>query len=140
MKDQKHAEMIKSWIKRMRYVETRMPFELEVPYNFFGERGFIDLVVRVGNYELLFEFKTQIDDLGKTLRQFKRMMMFYPKCRGLVRCYHSMLILLDTPENEATIRKYQEMLDGLNIRLYNPNSQKTRMLEVAAPSRREGGF
>jgi len=139
MKDEGHAEMIRSWIGRMRYVERKIPFELEVPYNFFGERGFIDLVVRAENHELLFEFKTQIDDLGKTIRQFKRMTTSYPKCRGLARRYGSMLILLDTPENEAILRKYHEMLDGLNIRLYDPRSQETRALEAATPTPPGGG-
>lgn len=151
MKDQKHAEMVKSWVKP--YIVAKIPFEMEVPYNFFGERGFVDLVVHGNHYELLYEFKTQIDDLGETIRQFKRMATFYPKCsRSSFKPYRSMLILLDTPENTSIFFKYCEMFNGMVVCFYDPQRVRITYLKsadgqvlnpdgksVVAPSRREGG-
>lgn len=80
-KDSKHAELVqefKQYWKEKTEDSKEILSELEVPYNYYGERGFIDLKIEeFQNNKLekcmLFEMKTSLQDIGETTRQFKRM-------------------------------------------------------------------
>ena len=66
MRDRKHAEMIRAYIDRFALEN----YQTEVPYNYYGSRGFVDLVV-IGKKVKLVEFKTRLDDIGEIIRQVK---------------------------------------------------------------------
>lgn len=78
MKDWKHFQMQKDIIK---IFEKWGDVELEVPYNHFGERGFVDVYILPDSKSncVLMEIKTKIDDFGATLRQYKKMVQYVPK-------------------------------------------------------------
>ena len=75
--------------------------EIESPYNYYGDRGFVDLVVyserirptKIGDYTFgghiyanltLWEMKTTLVDIGQTLRQIHKARLYFPKARDSV--------------------------------------------------------
>lgn len=169
MKDQKHAEMLNAYAKWYRGTYKGngydVELEIEVPFNHYGERGFIDLlakrivplrdstrkIVDIDIFYDLCELKTHIDDLGETIRQVKRAKEFFPLTRGLLKSHcFAWLVLLETHENRCCVTENEELFKVARIdevRFFRPstNSVRTAISLISqrlavAPSRRvEGG-
>lgn len=114
LKDKKHAEMIQSWVRN----HPNSSYKFEVPFNYFGERGFVDLISDEVN---LYSFKTEIVDLGETLRQFNRMKEFYPKyVHAAPIHFTSRLVMLHSPENIGIFSQFKEAFDNIDVTFYDP--------------------
>lgn len=132
-----------------RYPEYKMPLvsdihqavddhyfiDREVPYNFYGFKGWVDCVVilkgipnRCPNVVFLTELKTQLLDIGETIRQVKRMNDYFLKgcttIKGLKVSLseqdvcHSKLIILDTQDNVNTFQKYRTLFNGVHTQFW----------------------
>lgn len=76
-KDEKHKNMINGFIGRFDPSKYKI-FETEYKFNYYGDRGYIDLLVvdeindsGFSRWVNIYEFKTQILDVGDTIRQVK---------------------------------------------------------------------
>lgn len=99
MSDKKHAELLSKFMdwKKKYYKKGKTKGKkkivkclTEVPYNYYGDRGFVDLVFRTRNeyddgmflrYITLYELKTDLDDIGRAIRQVKKQKRYFPKDR-----------------------------------------------------------
>ncbi len=130
IKDEKHAKMITEYIKfiklkREEFGLEEWEFETEVPYNYYGDRGYVDLIVIEKNKfdfgyhkKYLFEFKTEIRDVGEMLRQFKRMKKYYPKTDDDMSEYSFNIFVLVNDKNINTILDNIEYIGEKFIKLY----------------------
>lgn len=169
MRDKKHAEMMRAyveWYRNTYKVEDThdVEVEIEVPFNWYGERGFVDLLAKrtipvyapfVGrNPEIkiigkdcfydICELKTRIEDLGETIRQIRRAKEFFPLARGLLKSHcFGWLVLLDISDNRRCFKENEELLKaaGIETRFFDPSSSRvgSTWSPPIAPSRREGG-
>lgn len=114
--DLKHAKMIKVVLKEYSSCHS---FEVESPFNYYGERGFVDLAqLEITNaimpngertrWQLtLWEMKTKLEDVGQTLRQIHKAKKYFLKARKSINgikipidiYLQSRLVFLDTLEN-----------------------------------------
>lgn len=118
MRDHKHAAMIRHWLSLNG--QSAQKYEVEVPYNYYGSRGFIDLVMHFkGGTHHIIEFKTKIEDFGATIRQIKQAREFYPKTVGIQhQDIVQMLILLDTIENRGIYKENAKILEDSFIHVF----------------------
>lgn len=150
VKDEKHADMINAYIEmHEKYSGSaiRVNFEYEVPFNYYGNRGWVDLVQHQSNdITMLIEFKTKLLDIGETLRQYKNMKEFYPKYKPAKppREYISQLIILDTHENREIFFKNKRLFKGINVvffdmkkGLISPARAKKQMYGNAAQKKKK---
>ncbi len=73
-KDEEHKNMIKCFIE-YNYSSGYKLFETEYKFNYYGDRGYIDLLTVDKNdppWVSIYEFKTDILDVGDTIRQVKK--------------------------------------------------------------------
>ena len=73
-KDEEHKNMIKCFIE-CNYSSDYKLFETEYKFNYYGDRGYIDLLTVDKNdppWVSIYEFKTGILDVGDTIRQVKK--------------------------------------------------------------------
>ncbi len=117
----------------------KLKFDTEVPYNHYGDRGFIDLLIttkRRGKIERkhMIEFKTEIRDLGEMLRQFKKMEKYYPEADedgkdewfDRKKRYIPLLMVKKTSKNNRILienRDYIGLKSFNSIRLWNPDDK-----------------
>jgi hypothetical protein len=149
VKDEVHAKFLSNFYDTHKALgsETRA-FETEVPYNYFGDRGIIDFVDYWINrtYNLsdlsdlepsnpglldflqLYELKTELLDIGETIRQVKKAKLFFakgfegnidhlkfnpaPEHKLIVR---SSLVILKTEKNISDLQKYCTSFESANI-------------------------
>ncbi len=75
IKDKKHANLMKLFIKQYGWFTHQKGVKTDVEYifNYYGDRGSIDLInFYKSNIIEIYEFKTQIEDIGEVIRQLKR--------------------------------------------------------------------
>lgn len=116
--DEVHAIMIKELLTFFK--ENLNDFESEVPYNFYGNRGSVD-IVEYGDINILgishhylrmYELESRILRLEELIRKLKDRMEYFPRCfekeRGLPKVgeIHLFLLLLGTIENWMVVDKY----------------------------------
>lgn len=121
--------------------------EIEAPYNYFGERGIVDLAFYHNgadwgtNRLVLREFKTEIVDIGETIRQIKKAHKYFALANthvGRIRIIKenleilSILILADTPKNREDLEKYDTLLS--NLRDFNCQLMDDSGLCILAPA------
>lgn len=126
MKDKRHADMVNKVVNILRN-NTNNILEVEQPYNYFGDRGVIDLAWALpwsGCWCIrLIEFKTEIVDLGETIRQIKKASKYYPLSNNTVNgviipsdnlVVQNVLVIADTEQNINKIIEYKNMLASIN--------------------------
>lgn len=74
--DRKHRELMTKYIEHIEnsYKEhfPNMKFDVEKPYNFYGSRGFIDVLFTTGMTTSICEVKPVLNNLGETIRQLRK--------------------------------------------------------------------
>lgn len=157
--DEKHAQFLQSFysFKQKQFekfsLSEKPALEMEAPFNYYGERGSVDLAVYwkpktyihhwknlkdesknedwiyTGNKFILYELKTEIVNLGETIRQVKKAHEFFaksvthvgetkiddtysPSAREHLFSVDSYLILLDTEQNIDFLMKNRLMFEG----------------------------
>ena len=135
-KDSNHAELVqefKQYWQGKTDDSKKILSELEVPYNHYGERGFIDLKIEeFQNNELercmLFELKTSLQDIGETTRQFKRMREYFPESENIDHNKtKAHLIILDNSDNREVIEKNRDYFGDYTY-LFNLKNHETNTL------------
>lgn len=118
-RDQEHAELIEEFLQLEEW-QNPEEYKIEEPYNYYGERGFIDLLIIMKGTYYLFEFKTELRDIGETIRQVKKMGKYYPKEKDLSsESIHSYLVVKDTEENRKRIWKHRNLFKDIFVALLN---------------------
>lgn len=136
----KHDDMIKDFIDLLEACPEFKPksitgdtvncvkIETEVPFCHYGFRGVVDVVqsLESGSTKCacLFELKTKLLDIGKTVRQVKLAMEYFPKCnRTKYTQFLFTLVILGTKSNIEAIERYNNMFpfgDNFNIYIFFP--------------------
>jgi len=145
--DEKHAELqdrIETMLEDRGGLEV---LETESYYNNYGERGWVDIVVKEGDNVLhLIEVKHKIRDLGKTIRQVKRAEKNYPESFEEKKKVYNLkgeLIVESSDHNISILSKYDKLIksSGIPIYLYkndritvynNPNKTKLNNTQVCS--------
>ena len=84
IRDEKHATIVQDFVKRFMTKKWTV-VGYEIPYNYFGNRGFIDVLLKKQfqreSQFIVAEIKTEIVDVGATLRQIEKSRQFLLKAR-----------------------------------------------------------
>lgn len=119
MSDVQHRKLVKQIIQETRAKQLeghKYKYDCEVPYNNFGNRGFVDLIIEsrtivqdefTSEYFAIIEAKPVLDDLGHTIRQLRGARAAYKK--GLM-----VLAVYLTKHNLDFIEENFEILATLN--------------------------
>jgi len=112
--DEVHARLMKLFLTEKRGCQ------IEVPFNYYGSRGFIDVLedLRPARNEVhLFELKPNLSqDIGEMIRQLKGYKEFYPKAAcDESATYLMFLVSYATDENIGIIEKYKELFIAAQI-------------------------
>jgi len=99
MKDEKHSKLLRRII-----IDFPFDAKTEEPYNYYGERGFIDLVFL--NKKIVIELKATMEDFGESLRQIKKALKFYPKTIGDTKEWTGWLVF---DANNEILEKLEEL-------------------------------
>lgn len=116
-------------------VDDHYFIDIEIPYNFYGFKGWVDLVEIIKgipnvckNVVFLTELKTQLQDIGETIRQVKRMNDYFLKGCTIIKglkvnlseqdTCHSKLIILDTQDNIDIFQKYRTLFNGIHTEFW----------------------
>lgn len=137
-KDKIHAKMINEYIKFEKNIAISLKFKspifyIEKPYNYFGTRGYIDLIeinydfpdfikefmIRT-NKEVIFdysliEFKNKIEDIGEMFRQCNNAITYFEEDNKEFKQFKSKffrLIINFTPENMRLIKDNLELFNS----------------------------
>jgi len=142
--DSNHADMVQKFKRKIRYFEDSEQydkyddsFELEVPYNYYGNRGYADLLRReyerkkenVDDWTLLrivaYEMKTSIQDVGETTRQVKKMDKYLPESEEFPEGkFESVLVILDTEENREIVKENIDYFEGIDTRFFDLDGEE----------------
>lgn len=130
VKDSEHAQMVVKWIEKL---ESRLPEGKELIYKSEAPCSgyYIDLVVKGTHSDYLYEFKTEIEDIGEILRQLRKYEDKWPnegkRKEDFEKEFHYssdyhlavVLIALDTERNRKHLKKYGKLFKDFRIGLYN---------------------
>ena len=137
--DRKHAILMREYIENC----EQNNFEIvscETPYNHYGERGFIDLILRKSNnhskicYWKLCEFKPMLFDLGETIRQIHRSKEYFFKDQkkllnqGFSNIIEFPLSLEANKTNLSVCLKYLELLRDINIEFFSTDTKLAQQI------------
>jgi len=118
MNDKRHRELVNSFLG---YVKKRnLKYDVEQPYNWYGSRGIVDVVVYDKNGYNLVECKPRLDDVGGAIRQVNKQERYYPLCYG-VSSYkvRSWLLFPFDSHNEKIMHENINLLSKVNIIIFN---------------------
>ena len=120
--DKKHRELMTKYIEHIENVNKvhfpDMKFEVEKPYNFYGSRGFIDVLFTTGMTTSICEIKPVLFNLGEAIRQLRRASDAISK--GAITDYqinemkYLRLVTKFSEENVEIIRKAYPILKNIN--------------------------
>ncbi|KXA98596.1 hypothetical protein AKJ41_06450 [candidate division MSBL1 archaeon SCGC-AAA259O05] len=82
----------------------------------------VDLVLKQNNGHTLYEFKTELRDIGKTIRQVKNQAEYYPKDKE-VEVSSSNLVLYNKRKNREILSKNKNLFEDIEVILYVPTLQ-----------------
>ena len=126
--DQAHVALVRAFVKWLR-AKAGVLTVCEVPYNFYGERGVVDVLalVRPSLGEpwsgVACELKPSIHDLGATMRQVKKAERYFRLPSDLVSFGQAALrfplILEANGDNFTTASCYAEVLDGIEVHFFS---------------------
>jgi hypothetical protein len=139
-KDKLHAELLLDFYNGNLCLLNppfgKRSFETEVPYNYFGERGTVDFVDywkdrNLGPYKdmvSLIELKTELIDIGETIRQVKKAKNYFAKGftgqignlpfvdRHDLLLTTSHLFILYNKKNVMDFMKYETLFESAKIK------------------------
>lgn len=130
--DGKHAALMQSFIS----VSLREGFEFvgcEVPYNHYGDRGVVDVVLRKrkarrgGGVWQVCELKPVLADVGETIRQVHRAREYFQKARpdlftgGMEEEVHFLLVLEASEHNLTVLRNHADLFTGMEVVFHHEN-------------------
>jgi len=125
MSDKKHAELINFYIEKVKARGGK--YWVEEPYNYYGTRGFVDLVVKYSENPFLnlYEFETKLDDVGRIIRKVKANQHFFAIGNKRfqdfpVQCF---LIVLDTEKNRKIAFELRRLFERVPIGFLRPNQE-----------------
>ncbi len=108
--DEKHSELLINYLRYLRETDItgiKKRYEAELYINYFGERGYIDIIVESIDNLTFYEIKPDIEDTGATIRQIKKygelLISKYPN-KSVCGC----LVLANTTNNLNNIIDYKE--------------------------------
>lgn len=134
IKDKQHAKMVTELISlfKIRFGKDA-DVKVEVPYNWYGSRGVIDIVVDVRKTKqvFLYEVKPTIEDIGGAIRQVTNQQKYYPpshRDRFGTRRIVSTLILLETVSNVNLYNSHKALFDSIKLLFFNPTAQDENLL------------
>ena len=142
MYDDAHVIMIKNYLKV--FDSPHIKYETEVPFNYYGTRGFVDLVEYPANPLApldIHEFETQILCLNELIRDVKSRFEYFPqylvKAKGLpqpasVRLF---LILLNTKRNIEIVSENYRIFKAVLSDISNNNPPQKVCLAFYDPVR-----
>jgi len=125
MKDWKHKLMIDNVANF--FVEPENRIQSEVPYQWYGFKGYVDLVVRSIESNKVIEVKTDIVDFGATIRQHNRMKKYAIKALNLPRNSTAFLIFPLQKKIYNIIFDSINLLRGIVILFYYKDKGYDRM-------------
>ncbi len=124
--DERHAGLMQSFVA----ASLREGFEFvgcEAPYNHYGDRGVVDVVLRKrrpgggGGVWHVCELKPVLTDVGETIRQVHRAREFFQKARpdlfeGEIGPEVRFLLVLEASEhNLAVVRNHADLFAGMEV-------------------------
>lgn len=147
--DEAHAGLVRSIVGWLRQVPGVRTF-CEVPYNYYGERGVIDIVALAPDSSfaspwrgVACEVKPVLRDLGATMRQVRKAESYFQlppvlPIRGqpLLRFP---LILAANETNFLAAVHFAQVLDGIEVHFFSPEDAFTNPFESAWRARKESG-
>jgi hypothetical protein len=114
--DKEHAEFMNSFIAE--YKMRGWGEEHEVPYNWYGQRGWIDALLHKGDVLLVCELKPRLGNVGEAIRQVKQAREAFLKACPSYASFndiHYPLVLKATEENLGTCREYLNLIKDLEV-------------------------
>ena len=138
--DETHAAMAQAFVKWLRRHQAVATF-CEVPYNFYGERGVVDVVAllqpapAVPWRGIACELKPVIYDLGATIRQVKKAERYFqlpPALSALGSPILRFPLILEANErNYLTALHYADVLDGVEVHFFSADTALANPFEQA---------
>jgi len=129
--DKEHAEFMNQFISE--YKEKGYNVEHEVPYNWYGDRGFIDIVLCKGNKLIICELKPQLTDIGETIRQVRKAEDVFLKAKPEYSRFEDIkfvLVLKATNENLEVCKQYSEVLKGVKVIFWNTDKKAQERISL----------
>lgn len=134
--DQLHASLMQQFLEAME--SEYEVVEVEAPYNHYGFRGFVDVVLRsrakdpIPRWRVC-ELKPELTDLGEAVRQVKKAQRYFCQARGdlLGREEYEIefpLVLLATYENLHMCIHYFNVLRDIKVEFFSPDREMTRAI------------
>jgi len=128
--DEKHALLMHQYIQTSQQDNFKL-FSCEEPYNLYGERGFIDLILIKHDKNnktccwKICELKPTLLDLGETIRQINRAKQYFFKARtdllntSFSNIMEYPLILEANKANLSLCLKYLDLLKDIDIEFFS---------------------
>ncbi|MFB3789397.1 MAG: hypothetical protein ACE15F_23805 [bacterium] len=141
VRDQKHA----SFLSRFIQAKIKDGYHLagcEVPFNHFGDRGVIDVVLRCDDPLVhkavwwICEIKPALYDIGDTIRQVRRAEQYFCQARpdmnkpGWENEYRFVLVIDAQMENFQDMDKYRDLFQGIEVVYFNQNPEQIQQIKI----------
>lgn len=127
--DKDHAKFMKGFVAE--YKAQGWSEEHEVPYNWYGQRGWIDVLLHKGNTLLVCELKPKLENVGETIRQIKQAQEVFLKALPSYKKFDDiqyLLVLKANDENLRLCKKYFDLLKDLDVFFWSENKEKDKSL------------
>src|SRR3989338_5425730 len=130
--DTKHREIVNFIVKKFKNNPKTKFIDIEVPFNDYGNRGVVDILVkyrkRIFNITLkIIEVKTNLRNFGESIRQLKNAKAYFEKeNKNIVM----ILALLNTKENfEHFKQNYHSLsiLHNFEVQFVNPKAEEGKL-------------
>lgn len=138
--DAAHAALVQAfvrWLRSKPWVWTNC----EVPYNFYGERGVIDVLALMRPtpaapwYGIACELKPELLNLNETMRQVTKAQNYFQLPSSISAFGRPILrfplVLQATEHNYVTVTQYADVLDGIEIHFFDVHAALSNPLEQA---------
>ena len=136
--DRAHAILMEQYIEAMRPRFEKVG--VEVPYEHYGNRGFIDVVLKRSGDDgrehwKVCELKPRLTDLGETIRQVKQAQRYFELARrDLFKTgdctVEFPLVILATDDNLRTYMKFRRLLDETEVEFFHPDREALRAIRI----------
>ncbi len=116
IQDKAHREMMSEFVKDKK--KEGYEAETEVPYNFYGRSGFIDVILKERNKLFVCELKPRLFNVGEAIRQVKQAQEFFLRARPEYSKFqevHYFLIIKANEENLQVCAENKEMMKEIPI-------------------------
>jgi len=138
--DEAHAVLVQAFVRWLRS-KTGVATFCEVPYNYYGQRGIIDVLALVQiapgapRHGIVCELKPALRDLGAAIRQVRKAESYFQLPPALSErdpvILRYPLILEANEANYLTVVQYADVLDGVEVHLFSVNAALDNPFEQA---------